>query len=66
MNQELNDAQGVISGTLRVGVSINYAMYRLPPLLRHYQERALHMVGQHGSLTDAERLGHPARYQGER
>ena len=39
MNQELNDAQGVISGTLRVGVSINYAMYRLPPLLRHYQER---------------------------
>ena len=39
MNQELNDAQGVISGTLRVGVSINYAMYRLPPLLRHYQAR---------------------------
>ena len=39
MNQELNDAQGVISGTLRIGVSINYAMYRLPPLLRSYQER---------------------------
>ena len=39
MNQELNDAQGVISGTLRIGVSINYAIYRLPPLLRLYQER---------------------------
>ncbi len=38
MNQELNDAQGIISGTLRVGVSINYAMYRLPPLLLRYQE----------------------------
>ena len=24
--------------------------------MRHYKERALHMVGQHGSLTDAERL----------
>ena len=38
MNQELNDTQGIISGTLRVGVSINYAMYRLPPILRRYQE----------------------------
>ncbi|ERL25195.1 LysR family transcriptional regulator [Mitsuokella sp. oral taxon 131] len=39
MNQELNDTQGIISGTLRVGVSINYALYRLPPLLRRYQKR---------------------------
>ena len=38
MNQELNDTQGIISGTLRIGVSINYAMYRLPPILRRYQE----------------------------
>ncbi|WP_311650266.1 LysR family transcriptional regulator [Selenomonas artemidis] len=39
MHRALKDRQGVVSGTLRVGVSINYAVYRLPAQLRLYRSR---------------------------
>lgn len=32
-------AEGTIAGTLRLGVSVNYARYRLPAVLKHYMEK---------------------------
>lgn len=39
MKQELSLQTGRIAGTLRAGISINYAMYRLPDELADYNER---------------------------
>lgn len=43
IRQELADASGTIAGTLRAGVSINYAMYRLPAQLVEYKQRYPHV-----------------------
>ena len=48
----ITDAARGRIGDLMVCARDDWALYDM----RHYQERALHMVGQHGSLTDAERL----------
>ena len=48
----VTDAARSRIGDLMVCARDDWALYDM----RHYQERALHMVGQHGSLTDAERL----------
>lgn len=32
-------AEGTIAGSLRLGVSVNYARYRLPTVLKHYMEK---------------------------
>ena len=39
IRQELVETSGAIAGTLRAGISINYAMYRLPDQLADYNER---------------------------
>ena len=39
IRQELVETSGAIAGTLRAGISINYAMYRLPDQLANYNER---------------------------
>ena len=39
MKQELNQSQNLINGTLRAGISINYAFYRLPDQLAAYKKR---------------------------
>ena len=36
LRDEARAASGVVSGTLKLGVSINYARYTLPPLLRRF------------------------------
>lgn len=43
IRQELAAASGTIAGTLRAGVSINYAMYRLPDQLAEYNQRYPHV-----------------------
>ena len=48
----VTDAARSRIGDLMVCARDDWALYDM----RHYKERALHMVGQHGSLTDAERL----------
>ena len=48
----VTDAARSRIGDLMVCARDDWALYDM----RHYQERALHMVGQHGSLTDTERL----------
>ena len=39
MQQKLKEAQGVIAGTLRAGISINYALYRFPDQLAAYRNK---------------------------
>ena len=39
MQQKLVDASGTVAGTLRAGISINYAMYRLADQLANYNQR---------------------------
>ena len=39
MQRELKEKQGIVSGTLRAGISVNYARYRLPSKLRLYEVR---------------------------
>jgi len=39
MQQKLVDANGTVAGTLRAGISINYAMYRLADQLADYNQR---------------------------
>lgn len=38
LHASLNRLQGVVGGTLSIGVSLNYSRYRLPAALRRYQE----------------------------
>ena len=39
MRSELNVLGGVIAGTVRAGISVNYATYRLPAVLSEYNNR---------------------------
>ncbi len=39
MKNEINLSQGVVGGSLDVGSSLNYSRFRLPAVLRAFQER---------------------------
>lgn len=53
MRASLDSQKGYICGTLNAGISINYAMYRLPPLLSDYRGQYPH-VDTH-IITDKSR-----------
>lgn len=51
MRQEVNQSRGDVAGTIRVGTSINYGMYRLPKQLKRYQ--ALYPLVHTQVVTDS-------------
>lgn len=44
MRNELNTQKGYICGTLNAGVSINYALYKLPDILATYRQKYPHVT----------------------
>jgi len=46
MRQELEQSQDIVAGTLRAGISINYALYRLPDQLAEYRRLYPHVKTQ--------------------
>lgn len=55
MRNELNTKKGYICGTLNAGVSINYALFRLPNLLAAYRQKYPH-VTTHVSTDQSKNL----------
>lgn len=55
MRNELDMRKGYICGTLNAGVSINYALYRLPDLLASYHQQYPH-VSTHISTDQSRNL----------
>ena len=56
MRRNLDALQGIICGTLNAGISINYALYRLPGAMADYHRPSPDAGGQSGCGGDSRRI----------